>query len=356
MLAGPVWGQDVPPANTGGVEVREGGAVLRYGPDYFTAQTAITARDLLRTIPGAANIIPPNFAFLNADKRGFGSEGDQVLINGKRQSGKSNNIAEELERIQASQVAYIDVIRGTAEGLDVRSEGLIVNIVLKEDAGSSGSWQAHMWTGGRGEWTPDAMVSYSDTIKGVRYQASVTLAPYNRANNFDRDDILSDIDGNPFEARRDRRFDKNDELSFTGKASFPIKETGSANINFQIADKGEIHPRTIEIFDLDGEGGSSPRETIENFLDVDKFETEVGGDIEIPAGAGKVHGRFIYSRKEEDRLQSFGVVPVDGESFDPSLEATDQVAQELIFRGGYQRQSCSWRQRLPGFHNQCSDS
>ena len=65
-----------------------------------------------------------------------------MLINGKRISGKSNDIGSAMQRIQASIVSRIEVIRGTTAGLDVRSEGTLINVVLTEElSGGPGSWQ-----------------------------------------------------------------------------------------------------------------------------------------------------------------------------------------------------------------------
>ena len=331
MLAAPSFGQDDVIKEAPGVELREGGAVRRYSEDFFTSSNAITARDLIRAIPGTANLLSEN-----ADSvRGFGSTGDQILINGKRISGKSNDISDELDRIQAAQIAYVDVIRGTVVGLDVRSEGLIVDVVLKEDAGGSGSWQAHLWMDGDGTWKADGQVSYADKVGNVNYQATVVLAPYNRANNFKRDDLFVDPAGIPFEAHRDRRFDRSDELSFAGKASMPVRKTGIANLNLLVAEKGLTSPRTIQRADIEADGSLTPVDVVDNLLDRDEFQFEIGADISLPLRKGTLVGRLIYSRVDKDRLQTFAVTPVGGESMDLSRETTDELDQEFILRGSY---------------------
>ena len=45
---------------------------------------------------------------------GCGNNGVQILINGKRTAGKNNDTQAQLRRIDADQVDYIEIIRGTS--------------------------------------------------------------------------------------------------------------------------------------------------------------------------------------------------------------------------------------------------
>ena len=54
------------------------------------------------------------------------------LIDGKRMAGKANEARSQLARIPASQVARIEIIRGSSSDLDVQNGNQIVNIVLLE--------------------------------------------------------------------------------------------------------------------------------------------------------------------------------------------------------------------------------
>ena len=127
-----------------GVWASADGSKVTYEASYFQSYQSVTAADMLRWVPGGAELMPSGPGRGSSDKRGFGSGGDQVLINGKRISGKSNDIASALQRIQATVVTRIEVIRGTTPGLDVRSEGTLINIVLDGAvSGGAGSWQVH---------------------------------------------------------------------------------------------------------------------------------------------------------------------------------------------------------------------
>ena len=110
----------------------------RYGADYFMAFEPQTLYDILENTPGANSLLIAMSGTLQS--RGFGSAGDQILINNKRVSGKENSLDKELTNIQARDVDYIELIRGTRSDLDVQSEGLVVNVVLKKQIEPSLLW------------------------------------------------------------------------------------------------------------------------------------------------------------------------------------------------------------------------
>ena len=110
----------------------------KYDASFFMAFDPQTLYDILEKTPGANSLL--NLMNNASQSRGFGSAGDQILINSKRVSGKGNSIAKELDNIQAKDVDYIELIRGTRSDLDVQSNGLVINVVLKKDIESSILW------------------------------------------------------------------------------------------------------------------------------------------------------------------------------------------------------------------------
>lgn len=335
------WAQDTATepstseVSTNGVEVLEGGAVIRYLPEFFESYNAISAQDMLRWVPGIGRAVQGQQRFGQPEKRGFGSDGDQVLINGKRLSGKSNNISDALVRIQAGQVRHVDVIRGTAEGLDVRSEGTLYNVVLKDGIGGSGSWQTHIWTDGKGDWRPDGQVSYSDTVGDVQYQVSLEIGPYNPGSEARRRETRFQPDGQPFERRTDNRADVRKEYVINGSLSIPIGDGGVANLNGRFSDEDQTAPRTIERFGVGPTASPDPFEV--TFLDFDEKEQELefGGDVEFGIGPGEFTGRLIYSRGREDSEELVTLDPFSDAPQEQSFESTEELQKEFIFRASY---------------------
>ena len=140
-----------------------------YDQAYFRQYNITNAADAIKRIPGVENLSSGNNSYEPGDKnnrRGFGSSGTQILINGERQSSKSNNIIKTLERINADSLIRIDVIRGTEAGLDVRSDGVIVNIIVDGNLSKdSGTWSAALGylTSGSSNWR--GIGSWSTKIK-----------------------------------------------------------------------------------------------------------------------------------------------------------------------------------------------
>ncbi len=133
-------------------------STVRYPASYFTEWAPSTAQDMLSRIPGvsAGGGGPGGGGGGGPGGGGFGGGGwgggpggggfggggggrglglgggDQILIDGKRMAGKGNQSSDVLSRISASQVDYIEIIRGTSGALDVRGSSQVINVVLLE--------------------------------------------------------------------------------------------------------------------------------------------------------------------------------------------------------------------------------
>ena len=74
----------------------------------------------------------PGFALDAGDGvRGFGGAAGNVLIDGERPATKNDTLDEVLQRIPASSVARIDVIRGGAPGIDMQGKTVIANVIRR---------------------------------------------------------------------------------------------------------------------------------------------------------------------------------------------------------------------------------
>ena len=51
--------------------------------------------------------------------RGFGGAGGNVLIDGQRPAAKSDNLENILRRLPSSNIERVDLIRGSANGIDM---------------------------------------------------------------------------------------------------------------------------------------------------------------------------------------------------------------------------------------------
>ena len=160
-----------------------------YEKDYFEQFNITNANDALKRIPGVESIgsrNSENYEPGGSRKRGFGSSGTQILINGERQSSKSNSIIKTLERINADSLIRIEVIRGSEAGLDVRSEGVIVNIIADSSLSkSSGTWSTALGflTSGDSNWRGTASwatkIKNTDLVLGLERIGDLNSRKYN---------------------------------------------------------------------------------------------------------------------------------------------------------------------------------
>ena len=105
--------------------------VVSYGPEFFAAQNPNSALDMVGRLPG--------FSLDTGDSvRGFEGAAGNVLIDGQRPASKSDTLDVILQRLPASKVARIDVIRGGAPGIDMQGKTVIANVVTKTGGGAHG--------------------------------------------------------------------------------------------------------------------------------------------------------------------------------------------------------------------------
>lgn len=137
LIAVPVHAQNEPePVAEPAVAPQLGGVARSFTPEDFARFSPKTALDMVFQIPG--------FQIESQDnsQRGFGQATGNVLINGQRLSGKSNDAVEQLGRIPAASVTRIDVQDGAQ--LDIPGlSGQVVNVIAEQGTGLSGAYSAN---------------------------------------------------------------------------------------------------------------------------------------------------------------------------------------------------------------------
>lgn len=116
-------------------ETSSNSAMRVFTPADFERFTPRTALDMVLQVPGFQIEEQDN------EQRGFGQATGNVLINGQRLSGKSNDAVDALGRIPASAVIRIELQDGAQ--LDIPGlSGQVANIVAEQTGGLSGAWTA----------------------------------------------------------------------------------------------------------------------------------------------------------------------------------------------------------------------
>lgn len=104
--------------------------VITYPASFFAAALPNTAMDMINRLPGFSLVT-------GGGDRGFSSAGN-ALIDGERPSSKNDDLGSILQRIPASQVDHIDLIRGGAPGVDMLGQTVMANVVRKKGTSTTG--------------------------------------------------------------------------------------------------------------------------------------------------------------------------------------------------------------------------
>lgn len=283
------------------------GALETYDRAFFAQFNAISAEDLLKRIPGIQDLIAapaqalPGAANQQQQSRGFGSSGVPILFNGRRLSGKTNDPRAALQRIQASQIVRIEVIRGSVPGLDIRvgNEGAILNIVLEDELTSgAGAWEASMTYYTSGLFKPGGRLSYTGTSGPLSYVASIVANPF-FSRRYTRDTFT--LPPNPAPNSRLRLIDQNagTDYTATGSLGYAFANGGVANLNGRYSIEEHILRQPVDNFVIPPTG---PERFVSSGLQL----RDTDGDIEWEIG-----GDYEYTFADDDSIRALFIVTDD---------------------------------------------
>ena len=206
-------------------------ATVTYPAEYFAQFNPYSVNDMLQRIPGISLARSGSRSQSRGGGRGLGAGGEQVLINGRRIAGKSNEGDSQLSRIPASEVRYIEIIRGTSGELDVRGGTQVINVVLNEALSNvSFAYEVNMDRALDGTLVPGGRISATGQFAALNYFLSAEREP-----RYDfRDGFESALDrfGNLAETvNRDETTD-GWPISLTANFGYEFSPTDTANLNF----------------------------------------------------------------------------------------------------------------------------
>ena len=304
-----------------------------YEASYFAQYNAVTLTDMIRYIPGGEMILNRRFGPGGGGNfRGFGSNDSQVLLNGRRMSGKINNMSTALARIQASQVERIELIRGNAEGLDIRNEGIIYNVILEEGAENSSSSFVDAGVNDINGMDPEPAIlaSYNASRGPLEFGLSYQYENRPRLNLVDEHVLNSDRTLREFRDLFNAQTRRNHIV--TGNFAYTFQNGVLLQLNGLISDNAQRYDRHEDQF-LIGAGGALVPNAIEvgdiaNLND----EIEVGGDIEFNVGdIGRLKTLFVVNNRTNDDTIKQDVIANNVTSrFFSSIADYDE--EETIFR------------------------
>lgn len=291
----------------------------RYTAADFARYAPRTALEMLRQVPG--------FVVREAiEERGLGQATGNVLLNGQRISGKSNDVLAELGRIPAGNVSAIEIVDGAT--LDIPGlSGPVANVIARA-GGISGQWA----------WRPEFRSYYTDplltsgevSVSGARGAVEYNVGLENGASH-------SGAGGGTTIYAADRSFREFRDDIWTSEYDAP-RLSGRLTYNGAAGSVGHLNASYQEVFYDYLEEGTRTGPALPARVRVVEVEEggynhELGGDYEFGLGAGRLKliglHRFAHIPVSESvvtRLAS-DPAPIAASRFNRVIDERERIAR-----------------------------
>lgn len=303
-----------------------------YPSTYFEQFAPVSVNDMLNQIPGIERVLNENLGRL-----GFGDQNDRglgatspILIDGKRLAGKANEAQSQLERIAASEVDYIQIIRGTSSDLDVQNAGQLVNIVLKQaQSRSTVAFEAGLQHFDDGNVEPEGTLSLTGQRGRLNYLVSASARSGYRLDQTTELSLYPDLSFNEFidlEREQDQtnyRINSNLTFDFTDRDRFALN-----------ALYGESDPPSSLLRRITDYNDVEPSVTFQRELvPATSSNWEVGGDYEHNFSDGDKY-KFLFignDRSNDSTRERFAFAnPGDTEQKNLFLDNSSRYREKII--------------------------
>ncbi len=316
-----------------------------YPADYFTEYAPITAKDMLDRIPGIGSATGgggpggPGGGGGGGRNPGGGGRGlgggggDQILVNGKRTAGKNNDTSSMLDRINASQVSRIEIIRGTSGELDVRGSSQVINVVLLEElSNTSISWEANVDRYADHKTQPGGSVAVSGQSGALNYLFSAQAEPRYDHYISKENSILGNF--TPNDIVREDRIREQTSYQYSTNLSYDISANSSVRLNGlygQNDSPTELNRVTTNL-------KVTPNTLAYEFEDIpgERDNWEIGGDYEFQSSTGnRFKALFITNETDEASVRERYKIASDNSRTKNLFLDSSSISQERIVRSSY---------------------
>ncbi len=247
--------------------------ILSYDEAFFQRFEPLSVGDMMKRVPGVS-FQSDIGEYAEPSLRGVGSEYTQVLINGRRVTGGTNDNTVTVDRIPAELVERIEIIRSPSADIDSQGIGGTLNIILKEGAQLTGGVYRVGAYYNDGETNPSAFLSYGDASENLQWNTSINYQK--RFNRKAATELERALDG-----------EGGVEPAFTAVVEDPDERESE-----DIAWTG----------DLRGTPGEGREWFVSAFyMDTDRAETEIGREF----AAEDDDGEFEAEAEQANQLDAF---------------------------------------------------
>ncbi|MFL2771419.1 MAG: TonB-dependent receptor domain-containing protein [Rhodospirillaceae bacterium] len=319
-------------ASSSAITRSKDGTTTIYPARYFTPYNPFSLNDMLQRIPGVA--ISQSVA--EEERRGLRGNEDAILINGQQVTGKDSGGASALQRIAASQVDRIEIIRGSSSEVQSTTKR-IINIILLEGSGDTFTFTFALpnYTGD-GSARPGMSLTYG--VSDVRRNYSIAFQALPKYRPWERIKETFDLSGLPILNSIETEQADNYSANLTGRYEqlFPagsrLQLNGLLQWNNNDLERREVLRQPMLPLDLN---------KLSDVLEVDerdRYTMELSVDYSRLLGAAATFTILgVYNWQEENKQRSlFDIEPLD----ELILTAEDRfdTNTESILRGTFDKE------------------
>lgn len=279
-----------------------------YEPAFFARFAPKSALDMVGNIPG--------FDISRSEgERGFGQASQNVLINGRRVSGKSNDATTALQRIAADTVLRIEIVDGATLNIPGLS-GQVANVIAATDA-LSGSWhvQPELRENLQPSWY-NGSLSANGKTGGWSWSAAVNAREFH--NGHDGPTLVTNAAGVVTDVRREGFHGAGEEPDLNATVTYETLAGSIANVNLSLRSfnfvgredsfRNPVNSDPLYRYTAIGE---------------DELGGELGADYEFDFGPGRLKLIALHRYEEGDDLVTI-------ESYDDGGAYIADTGQRLI--------------------------
>jgi len=246
-----------------------------YTAEYFSQYNPVTANDMLDRIPGISLGRGGGGGGGGGD-RGLGTGGN-LLINGQRIAGKGNSARDQLERITASEVERIEIIRDTTGALNVRGASEVINLILVAvESRSSTTVELVNRLSHDDTFEVGGSVAWSQQVGN--FQSLVNLSARPNYENRDNREVRLGPEGELIGTLFETNIRDQDEHSFSTNMSY---STGAHRMQLNALISDGDHPRPVRRDFIDFTDAGIVNRIEEEQVDNKERNWELGGDYEF---------------------------------------------------------------------------
>ncbi len=312
-----VFSQDVSSDSTGlGTTEQD---VVSYPAEFFSHFQPDSALDMLNQLPGFRMVF-------GGEMRGYGSSPGNVLIDGRRPSSKRVTVPSILDRIPASQVERIELIRGPVRDIELLGEPQVANVVMRTDTPAAVRWSIVGYRNSDMDPLPwFTNISLSDRWHNIDYNGGLDI--FRKALSERNDEDILDSNGNLIEERLEHGYTKEFEANFDLTASTWAGETlltWNSQIGIQEGGEKFVSDRTPA-------GQGTHNELTDGKSDEFQFEAGITAERNLTED---LSGNLLlfFTREVEDATTTQRSINASGNQTSEILKDTHQIEKEAIAR------------------------